>query len=304
MDNNNNEIEPSHLRLQTRIQYRNLIQNFVDNRYHLLDLNNDGLEKGIEECDNAFAKVRTAREGVLDAATLKQLTSLAALRIKGIDYHHSLHETSNFLQTCASIIKQMRNHHDDRHGWSNFYKTFGVYHRIAPSMNFMSGRLPTSGALLSKVAVRRTARTPRPKREDFEKERTQAELVMNLDYHGEETSKEIVRLKKCLEDAYKKNKGQPVDFFEFVIHPTLFSRTVENIFHATFLIKEHMASLCLNKNGLPVLVPVDHNRLKDYDEDELKSEHHNGQCITSITMEEWEAIVEAYDIRVAMVPDS
>lgn len=72
---------------------------------------------------------------------------------------------------------------------------------------------------------------------------------------GEQTSKEIIRINRCLEDAYEKNNSsfflinqlfskdfffvadQPISFFMFTIHPTLFSRSVENIFHISFLIK-------------------------------------------------------------------
>lgn len=63
---------------------------------------------------------------------------------------------------------------------------------------------------------------------------------------------------------------QPISFFLFTIHPTLFSRSVENIFHVSFLIKvseiekqfhqwilfsfkEGKAELLLDKNQLPVL---------------------------------------------------
>jgi len=71
---------------------------------------------------------------------------------------------------------------------------------------------------------------------------------------GEQTSKEIIRINRCLEEAYEENNrlfffvfidyfrnefllDQPISFFLFTIHPTLFSRSVENIFHISFLIK-------------------------------------------------------------------
>lgn len=96
-------------------------------------------------------------------------------------------------------------------------------------------------------------------------------------------------MNRCLEEAYEKNNSsfsllnifiseslffiidQPISFFMFTIHPTLFCRSVENIFHTSFLIKvnqkhnyflcliyidclqEGKAELFLDNNELPVL---------------------------------------------------
>ncbi len=112
--------------------------------------------------------------------------------------------------------------------------------------------------------------------------------VKKLSSRGEQTSKEIIRINRCLEEAYENNhssffvfilskkifdfliEDQPISFFMFTIHPTLFSRSVENIFHVSFLIKvrennsyvhliqflfskEGKAELLLDNNELPVL---------------------------------------------------
>ena len=46
-----------------------------------------------------------------------------------------------------------------------------------------------------------------------------------------------MHIKRCLVERYKSLDSSPLDYFEFVIDPSSFSRTVENMFHVSFLIK-------------------------------------------------------------------
>ena len=46
-----------------------------------------------------------------------------------------------------------------------------------------------------------------------------------------------MHIKRCLVEQYKAADGSPIDYFEFVVDPTSFAKTVENMFHVSFLIK-------------------------------------------------------------------
>ena len=46
-----------------------------------------------------------------------------------------------------------------------------------------------------------------------------------------------MHIKRCLVELYKEENLCPIDYFEFTIDPTSFARTVENMFHLSFLIK-------------------------------------------------------------------
>lgn len=54
-------------------------------------------------------------------------------------------------------------------------------------------------------------------------------------------------IEKQLEDAYKANKEAPLCYIKFAFHPTSFSKTVENIFHISFLVNHSIASIFLGK---------------------------------------------------------
>ncbi|CAF5096890.1 unnamed protein product, partial [Rotaria magnacalcarata] len=115
---------------------------------------------------------------------------------------------------------------------------------------------------------------------------------------GEQTSQEIIRMNRCLEEAYQNNDNQPVSFFMFTIHPKLFCRSVENIFHVSFLIKEGKAELFLDENQLPVLRPS--NKSDTQNDSTInngqKSSSHQvislTQLILSLDIEQWETLVD------------
>ena len=43
-----------------------------------------------------------------------------------------------------------------------------------------------------------------------------------------------------LEDAYETNDRNPISYFNFVLDPQSFTKSVENMFHFSFLVKEGM----------------------------------------------------------------
>ena len=76
---------------------------------------------------------------------------------------------------------------------------------------------------------------------------------------GEEaTTKDVHNLFKHLKAALDKSPQKRVHYFKFLVHPTSFSQTVENIFHFSFLIKVcrymvHLMPLVIIVYTLPFL---------------------------------------------------
>lgn len=56
-------------------------------------------------------------------------------------------------------------------------------------------------------------------------------------------AKHVEYIHDCLRKEYKRRNKKPISFYEFVIDPTSFSNSVENIFYVSFLIKDGFVSL-------------------------------------------------------------
>jgi non-structural maintenance of chromosomes element 4 len=76
-------------------------------------------------------------------------------------------------------------------------------------------------------------------------------------------------------------ENSPINLFEFVINPTSFSQTIENIFYLSFSIRDARAKIDMDRNGLPIISFVE-----ALDDDEMLIE--NKQCILEMTMKQHE----------------
>lgn len=109
------------------------------------------------------------------------------------------------------------------------------YFRILPQPKFLLGSLDKQLNLSKKQIVRQR----RERRVSDEELRTKIkELGVNSDeVETNNTVQETERIYKLLCKYYKKLKGQAICLYEFTVNPDSFSRTIENIFYVSFLVK-------------------------------------------------------------------
>ncbi|CAF1050594.1 unnamed protein product [Rotaria magnacalcarata] len=295
--------EDTETRLQVRLDYRKFIDELNTNRQLYTSPDNDALERKIDQVDEAFAKVKMPREGVLDASTLRTISNLASIRIRAVDEAGSLDRAYDFARKCEKILSKLVGNANE------FYEIFGNFHHIVPSSSMMNGRLPTklfTNEYLEKQKQRaKPVRQQKLTQEELEKSRTRPEEVKEFNSElGEQTIKQIMHIKRCLVERYKATDSSPADYFEFVIDPKSFAKTVENMFHVSFLIKEGFVNLFQDEVNLPALEPTDKalNRTPMSASQTENSPERANQMIMSITMDEWEQLIEVYGITEAQIP--
>lgn len=65
--------------------------------------------------------------------------------------------------------------------------------------------------------------------------------VNNIEQDDESVDVKVTHIINVLKKCYKKNGNNPIGFYRFVLHPTDFTTTVENIFYISFIIRDGLA---------------------------------------------------------------
>uniref|UniRef100_A0A5S6QPH8 Non-structural maintenance of chromosomes element 4 n=1 Tax=Trichuris muris TaxID=70415 RepID=A0A5S6QPH8_TRIMR len=109
---------------------------------------------------------------------------------------------------------------------------------------------------------------------------------------------------KHLRKAYRHNNKEPIDFFPFILHPTKFNTTVENIFHLSFLIHDNLAEMVVSENTIK-LKPITREERSQADEqqDSCVSRRLANQSVLALSVKEWKALVQKFRIVSPMIPD-
>ncbi|VDN57828.1 unnamed protein product [Dracunculus medinensis] len=78
--------------------------------------------------------------------------------------------------------------------------------------------------------------------------------IGELDKHVDPLTKRLDHIMHCLKKEIRQQNNNRIGFFQFCFHPTDFSRSVENVFYISFLIREGKVQIDLTGNdGLPEL---------------------------------------------------
>ncbi|KAI7805382.1 putative non-structural maintenance of chromosomes element 4-like protein A-like [Triplophysa rosa] len=247
--------------------------------------------------------VKQAREAALDAQLLVLATDLGKEKASQLHAEGSAFDPSAFAEHLLSFmgLNRLEEEDDDQDGhlngylpqdaWQKLAKRSEVCFKMAPSFHYMLGSFLAE---------------PPPPRQRVERQRKapskEAKRIMPTqlkkmeESQQEATEKEVERILACLQKYFADDPEEPISYYEFVIDPSSFSRTVENIFHTSFLIRDGLAKIYLDKEGLPCIGPVEEGEI------ETGGAADRNQCVISISQASWKEIIEAFDIKEALIP--
>lgn len=289
-------------RREIRSKYRDLINSVQQNRDDMLNPANNKLTDVLEEANRLFANVKQAREAALDAQLLVLATDLGKEKASQLHAEGSAFDPSAFAEHLLSFMGLNRLEDDDdpngnlngylpQDAWQKLAKRSQCCFRTAPSFHYMLGSFLAE---------------PPPPRQRVERQRKAAskeakrimptQLKKMEESHQEATEKEVERILGCLQGYFADDPEDPISYYEFVIDPNSFSRTVENIFHTSFLIRDGLARIYLDKEGLPCIAQVEEGEMEPGG---ATTRH---QCVISISQKSWREMIEAFEIKQALIP--
>ncbi|XP_063730389.1 non-structural maintenance of chromosomes element 4 homolog A-like isoform X2 [Eleginops maclovinus] len=286
-------------RREIRSKYRELILSVQKNREDMLSASNNKLTEVLEKANKLFQDVRQPREAALDAQLLVVTTDLGNEKASQLSAEGASFDSVAFTEHLLSYmgLKRLTNGEDGQQNgaafgylpqdaWQKVAQRAENCFRAAPSFHYMMGSFhaePPSPK--QRIERQRKAPTKEVKR------MMPTQLKKMGDSHQEATEKEVERILGYLKKYYQDDPTSPIFYYEFVIDPNSFSRTVENIFHTSFLIRDGLARMYLNSDRLPCIAPVEEGEV------EAGGSSIRKQCIVSISPKLWKEIKEAYDIR-------
>lgn len=138
-------------------------------------------------------------------------------------------------------------------------------------------------------------RTDRPRKVRTIEERREmpAQLKRMEESHQEATEKEVERILGLLQTYFREDPDTPMSFFDFVVDPHSFPRTVENIFHVSFIIRDGFARIKLDQDRLPIIEPIDINEESEGIDQNTQVRN---QGIIALSYRDWEEIVKTFEI--------
>ncbi|XP_014907196.1 non-structural maintenance of chromosomes element 4 homolog A isoform X2 [Poecilia latipinna] len=291
------------LRREIRSKYRDLINSVQQNREDMLSPSNNKLTEVLEEANKLFKDVRQAREAALDAQLLVVATDLGKEKASQLFSEGSAFDPTAFAEHLLSFMGLNRLEDEDdeppngcagdgylpKDAWHRLARRAECCFRTAPSFHYMMGSFYTE---------------PPPPKQRIERQRKapskEAKRIMPTqlkkmeESHQEATEKEVERILGYLKSYYQDDPS-PISYYEFVIDPNSFSRTVENIFHTSFLIRDGLARLKLDSDKLPCIEPVEEGEL------EAAGSFSRKQCIVSISPKIWRELIDVFEIKETII---
>ncbi|NWY69070.1 NSE4A protein, partial [Erithacus rubecula] len=262
-----------------------------ENREAMLNSKSNRLTEALEEANRLFDGVRRAREAALDAHFLVIASNIGKEKANELHSEMSAFDSIGFAEdvlTFMGINRTELEETDDSEDTSDAFlpsdawKTVGEeaskYIRRPPTYHYMMGS-SNSEPPVPKQRIERQKKASRGKAEQA----MPAQLKKMEESHQEATEKEVERILGILQTHFENDPNTPISFFDFVVDPNSFARTVENMFHVSFLIRDGLAKIRMDEDGLPIIEP-----LKPSGPEEDSRAGARNQVVMSLDQKEWQ----------------
>ncbi|NXX79561.1 NSE4A protein, partial [Urocolius indicus] len=256
-----------------------------ENHEDILDSKSNRLTQSLAEATQLFSGVSHPREAALDAQFLVLASNLGKELASEL---HSDVTTFDSVAFAEDLLTFMGINHmeESPEGTSDGHLPSNAWHKLGEEAEKYFRRAPTFHYMLgtskSDPPVPRQRIERQKKATGGEEKRAQPAQLQRIEAAPQEaTEKAIERILGLLQAYFQTNT--PISPFDFVIDPSSFARTVENLFHVSFLMKDGFARITLDEDKLPIIEPCEDNEV-------MENAHRppsGNQVVVSLSHEEW-----------------
>ncbi|KAL9652500.1 hypothetical protein ABK040_000072 [Willaertia magna] len=236
-------------RRNLRSNYLDLISQTTENAEELCKPGSGEILGLFDKGKEYLAKIVHAREGSLDATWFAQASKYGYEQLQRINLGRDWdpEEFTNKICTKYKAVEQPREIRDDdtitEIDWIKLGGDVTKFFKRTPTITFMHGPIK------AERKERKKAERKKRSKDDVTEEKEPEEYV-NDGTKQDATTKKVEEMYKSLKKQVKKRKKEKQDtilnFSEVVVDPKSFTKTIENIFYYSFLVKEGKASLSLD----------------------------------------------------------
>lgn len=258
-------------------------------------------------------QVHTTNEATLDSRFLSAAAEIGAEKIQKIPFGICTFRLADWLDLVKSNISRYQQHQqlrtssqDDgpvgltleqcRGAWDGIGNLAMIHWKGVTTTDFLCGPI----AVIPKEKQARTCpkrraldlRAPTKEAVAMTKEAFEAQAAAN----SSATSNNVMLVAEAL-SAY-----DSVPLYQFITHPTSFSRSVENLFYVSFLVSDGRAALSLDKNGEILIRLLDEGGQGDVEEEEVGMQVlPKNQRVFNFSMSQWRQAINIYRITKPLI---
>jgi non-structural maintenance of chromosomes element 4 len=259
-------------RREIRQKYLALISETESEKTEIIQ--SGSLKSMMEEGNKLFVNVNHAREGSLDALFLKKMGEFQVEKTSKIHVGQKFDE-NQFLEKIK--IKYNKGQEID---WETFGSDVSKIFRKTPQTTFMYGPL--------KVEEKETKK--REKRKKFTQgEAINPDEVNEVTKEKNETTKKVKEIYKKIKLEETTHKDEEIPFLKVAIDPNSFTKTIENIFHLGFLVKDGRLKLEPKEDDKGMICSLAGDEPTDIDKNQTSGPR-NKQCILKLNLETWKRL--------------
>lgn len=267
------------------------------------DVRSDALTQHFEKAAQNLEKTITADQALVDAQIFHKLGVYSKRQAEQLQTGLRTYDTKTFTDNLIAKLRRANvDKYDDEEGQSqevsvNFLDIGRSVHmrwKTAPALDFMYGNAP-------KDSEKKSTERKRAQRIKKGGPTSKPSELRPTDLEETETDKQVAEMKRELQ------KRKRCNYWMFVIDPNSFARSVENVFHSSFLVKERFASLNLKNEIDPTIRYFDAsqsegNRVSRSDNAEGSREVSNSQLIMGFDRNVWREMIRKHNIRQCLFP--
>ncbi|XP_031833033.1 SMC5-SMC6 complex kleisin component Non-SMC element 1 [Nomia melanderi] len=276
---------------------KEILRKIITKTENLQDVVNDNTIHTLESCmveidtinseTTLEEKIQNQEEVLLDSEIMNISSKVLKQCTRSLTKYMSSYNPVEFAQRVVQYVKQLSNGESETPDWSLLENQVTKCFKTTPQCSTLLGTL----APLEKKEVSKRKVTVKEPQAQIKR----PENVVAVDKE-EEGLEQTVKMKAFI-TSYCRTHKKPLDFFQLVLHPSDFGKTIENILQVSFLVRD--GKVKLSKDDSRVLVVQ--SCTKDMMTQIKEGKSPNVQNVMTLNMEQWKILKDVYRLEKPMI---